>query len=107
MRNCSRFYEDYRKTRFDKLAGEERTDIRVRFTGDAARLVKEYHARKADRLADENGAVLFEKKAAITPDIKSWLLSFGAQAEVLAPEGLKQNLKEEIGRMSALYREEQ
>ena len=57
--------------------------------------------------ADENGAVLFEKKAAITPDIKSWLLSFGAQAEVLAPEGLKQNLKEEIGRMSALYREEQ
>lgn len=102
-----RFYEDYRKTRFDKLAGEELTDIRVRFTGDAARLVKEYHARKADRLADENGAVLFEKKAAITPDIKSWLLSFGAQAEVLAPEGLKQNLKEEIGRMSALYREEQ
>ena len=102
-----RFYEDYRKTRFDKLAGEELTDIRVRFTGDAARLVKEYHARKADRLADENSAVLFEKKAAITPDIKSWLLSFGAQAEVLAPEGLKQNLKEEIGRMSALYREEQ
>ena len=102
-----RFYEDYRKTRFDKLAGEELTDIRVRFTGDAARLVKEYHARKADRLADENGAVLFEKKAAITPDIKSWLLSFGAQAEVLAPEGLKQNLKEEIGRMSALYREDQ
>ena len=102
-----RFYEDYRKTRFDKLAGEELTDIRVRFTGDAARLVKEYHARKADRLADENGAVLFEKKAAIPPDIKSWLLSFGAQAEVLAPEGLKQNLKEEIRRMSALYREEQ
>ena len=57
-----RFYEDYRKTRFDKLAGEELTDIRVRFTGDAARLVKEYHARKADRLADENGAVLFEKR---------------------------------------------
>lgn len=102
-----RFYEEYRKTRFDKLAGEELEDIRVRFTGDAARLVKEYHARKADRLTDDGGAVLFEKKAAVTPDIKSWLLSFGGEAEVLAPEGLKRDLKEEIGRMGALYREEQ
>lgn len=101
-----RFYEDYRKTRFDKLAGEELTEIQVRFTGDAARLVKEYHARKADRLTNEEGSVLFEKEAAITPDIKSWILSFGAQAEVLAPEELKRELEEEVKRMGALYTEE-
>lgn len=101
-----RFYEEYRKTRFDKLAGEELCDIRIRFTGDAARLVREYHARKADRIEENEGSILFEKKAAVTPDLKSWLLSFGGQAEVLAPDRLKKELKEEVERMSALYGKE-
>lgn len=103
FRAPQRFYEDYRKTRFDKLAGEEAEEIRVRFTGGAAKLVKEYHARKADSLKDESGGVLFVKKAAVTPDIVAWLLSFGAQAEVLSPESLKAELKEEVKRMSEVY----
>lgn len=98
-----RFYEDYRKTRFDKLAGAEAQEIRVRFCGDAAKLVREYHARKADQLSEEENGVLFIKKAAVTPDIVAWLLSFGAQAEVLSPETLKTELKEEIARMSGVY----
>lgn len=103
FRAPQRFYEDYRKTRFDKLAGAEAEEIRVRFTGGAARLVKEYHARKADSLTEDAGDVLFAKKAAVTPDIVAWLLSFGAQAEVLSPETLKTELKEEIRAMSEVY----
>ncbi len=98
-----RFYEEYRKTRFDKLAGAQAEEIRVRFTGGAAKLVREYHTRKADQLIDEKNGVLFVKEAAITPDIVAWLLSFGAQAEVLSPQTLKAELKDEVKRMSEVY----
>lgn len=98
-----RFYEEYRKTRFDKLAGENAQEIRVKFTGAAAKLVKEYHAHKADKLEDAEEGLLFYKKAAITPDLVGWILSFGAQAKVLSPESHKDELKEEVRAMSGMY----
>ncbi len=99
-----RFYEEYRKTRFDKLAGEDAQDIHVKFSGEAARLVREYHAHKADKLTDGPDGVLFEKKAAVTPDLKGWLLSFGAEAKVLCPQSLKEALKKEVTAMNELYK---
>ncbi|MEG0783819.1 MAG: WYL domain-containing protein [Christensenella sp.] len=100
-----RFYEEYRKTRFDKLAGAEAEEIAVRFSGEAAKLVREYHAHKADSLTEEKDGVLFCKKAAITPDLKSWLLSFGAQAEIISPARLKAELKDEVLRMYQMYKD--
>ena len=47
FRTPQRFYEEYQKTRFDKLAGETAYHVSVLFTGDAARLVREFHAHKA------------------------------------------------------------
>jgi proteasome accessory factor B len=82
------FYEQYQRTRFDKLAGQEICDIRVEFRGHAARLVREYHAQKADGLTQSGDAVVFVKRAAITPDLIQWLLSFGADAKVLEPRVL-------------------
>ena len=99
-----RFYEEYQKTRFDKLAGDTACDVEVRFTGDAARLVKEFHAHKADRLEEKGGALLFYKKAALTPDLMSWILSFGAQAEVLAPGELKEAAAREARAMAERYK---
>ncbi len=99
-----RFYEEYQKTRFDKLAGDTAYDVQVRFWGDAARLVKEFHAHKADQLKEENDAVLFYKKAAVTPDLKAWILSFGAQAEVLFPPALKEAIQREIAQMTQTYK---
>ena len=99
-----RFYEEYQKTRFDKLAGEKAQDIKVRFSGDAARLVKEFHAHKADRLEEERDTVTFYKKAAVTPDLKEWILSFGAQAEVIGPPELLQAVRKEIEEMAERYK---
>lgn len=99
----NRFYEEYKKTRFDKLAGEKMERLEVKFTKKSAELVKEYHAHKADSLKELKDGILFKKETAITPDIKAWLLSFGAQAEVVSPTTLKEELKAEIKKMSEVY----
>lgn len=97
------FYETYRRTRFDKLSGERVADISVRFSGVAARLVTEYYPAMADSIAKDGDAVVFKKKAAITPDLVQWILSYGSQAKVLGPPELIETLAEEVKAMGALY----
>lgn len=97
------FYEDYSTTRFDKLAGEQVYDICVCFTGQAARLVGEYHSAKADKLEDTEAGVLFKKRAAITPDLVAWLLQFGAEAKVEAPGELRKMVLNEAKKMIGIY----
>jgi len=101
------FYESYQRTRFDKLAGEDVYDIEVRFSGDAAKLVREYHADKADRLEEQDKGLIYYRKAALTPDLTSWLLTFGSGAEVIRPEALKNKIYEEARRMVRLYEVEE
>jgi len=88
------FYEQYRGTRFDKLAGQEIYDICVEFNGDAAKLVKEYHAHKADEIIEDGENIKFLKRTALTPDLVQWLLSFGAEARVEYPSKLADRILE-------------
>ncbi len=101
------FYEEYRRTRFDKLAGDEPCEIEVEFSGDAARLVEEYHAGKADRLRHKDKKLLFYKSAALTPDLTQWILSFGADARVRKPLELAERVAEGAEKTAALYRKEE
>lgn len=98
------FYESYNSKRFDKLAGEEKIELVIRFKGRAARYVKEYEGDKAHSIRDEEGgSILFRRSATMTPEIKKWVLSFGADAQVLEPESLRKEIMEEAERMRELY----
>ena len=37
-------------------------------------------------------------------DVKKWVLSFGAEVEVLEPEGTRKEINEELGKAKALYK---
>ena len=41
-----------------------------------------------------------------TKEIKSWVLGFGRHAVVLEPESLRQEMAEEIGKMTSVYEED-
>ncbi|MEG0834567.1 MAG: WYL domain-containing protein [Christensenellaceae bacterium] len=102
-----RFYEEYQKTRFDKLAGDKICDITIKFENDAARLLNEYYTHKADDITNlENGDLIFHKRASITPDLVSWVLSFGAEVQVLEPPELKECLAQQAKKMMQLYADE-
>ncbi len=92
------FYEEYKENRFEKLSGDEKVNIRLKFKGVSARLVKEYEANKADRLVeceDEagDGVIIFERNVPITPEVIKWVLGFGCEVEVIEPKELKDEIR--------------
>jgi len=84
------FYEEYQKSKFDKLAGEKKIHLRLKFKGTAAKLVKEYESAKAELITLlEDDAILFEKHTTMSTDIVKWVLGYGPDVEVIEPEELR------------------
>lgn len=94
--------EDYHPERFFSgqfgvFGGASAQRVRVRFHGTAARYARErlWHAsQQATDLA--NGDCELTWQVPLTPDLRSWLLSFGASAEVIEPPALRQAITDEL-----------
>ncbi len=99
------FYEEYKKTRFDKLAGDTLQDIEIEFSGFAKKLIKEYDYYKADSLEEHADKLIFYKRAAISQDLISFVLSFGENAKVVKPEALKEKIANIIHKMGYIYKD--
>lgn len=97
-------YEAYKKTKFDKLSGEQKINIKLKFTGFAARYVNEYEFEKADKLISiGQDELLFEKGTTMSPEIVKWILGFGFEAEVLEPPELREQIANAIKQMNEKY----
>ena len=76
----------------------------VKFLPPAARHVLEstWHASQAlNAIAD--GSVLAQFQLSTTIEIKSWVLSFGANAHALEPAALRAEIAAELQQMAKLY----
>ncbi len=90
------FYEEYQRSKFNKLSGERQINLKLRFSGMAAKFVKEYESEKADRIMYiENNDILFEKQTTMTPEILKWVLGYGASVRVIEPDELREQVKKE------------
>lgn len=87
------------------LKGGKETKVQVRFTGTAARLVhtQRQHPREEVKSVCD-GTVLYTVTVAGTEEITKWILSFGAEAEVLAPNSLRKQMREQSKDLAAVYR---
>ncbi len=64
--------------------------IRIRFDRSCAGYIKETEWHKSQRILDRpDGSIMFEAEMAVTEELRQWLLSWGAQAEVVAPQALR------------------
>jgi len=80
-------------------------ELRVRFWGDSARFVREtqFHwSQQLEELAD--GSLFFSAKPRGLKAVARWILSFGGEAEVLAPAELRAMVQEELQKASERYR---
>ena len=79
------------------ISSEEPMDVVVRFTEEQAPYIREriWHPSQ-DLEALEDGQVVLRLRAGGFYEIKSWVLSFGAAAEVLEPEELRAAVREEM-----------
>jgi predicted DNA-binding transcriptional regulator YafY len=76
--------------------------VRIRFSADQARYIRERRWADEQTLEDEgDGAVILSLHTSGWWDVKRWVLSFGCSAEVLEPEDLRNEMLKGI---IAIYR---
>ena len=97
--------DDFLKSSFGVFLGPPAT-VRVRFAPEAAGYLTEkiWHASQKLR-PQKDGAVIFEAQVAGTDEIKRWILTWGARAEVLAPESLREEVRREAEALARNYRQ--
>lgn len=79
--------------------------VRVRFAADVARYVQEKRWHASQTLTPQSDrSVIAEFQLRATEELKAWVLSFGANAEVLEPESLRQEIASEIAQLQQTYR---
>ena len=84
--------------------GTEEIEVRVRFAASAARYASERRMHESQTTREEpDGSLLVEWRLTSTVEIKSYILSFGAAAEVLAPPRLREEVANEIAVLAARY----
>lgn len=80
-------------------------EIKIWFSPDQARYIKEREWSKNQKITDQpDGSISLAMKTSGWGDIKKWVLSYGAEAEVLEPKKLRNEIKKELKTTNKLYR---
>jgi len=78
--------------------------IRLRFTPETARYVREKLWHSTQRIEEEpDGGLVLTLEVSHFLDVKRWALSYGAGCAVLEPAELRRDVAEEVGRMMGRY----
>jgi len=87
------------------LVSDTSMKVCVRFSADVAHAVRERVWRPDQKVrSDSEGRVIIEFAAAGEMELVSWILSYGAHAEVLEPPDLRREVKRQIKEMREYYR---
>lgn len=89
---------------FGIFAGKGDVRVRIRFAASAARYVQEkrMHASQQVEL-QADGSAIVEFRLSNTTEVKAWVLSFGAAAEVIEPQNLRTEIRAELIRTLSNY----
>ena len=98
---------DFRKitsSRFGVHWGESEQQVEIMFSISVAPLIRErlWHPSQLIRTNSDDSIVL-SLTVNHTLELKSWILSWGKDAQVLSPASLRNDIKNDIGSLSTLY----
>jgi len=93
-------------TSFGVFLGETQT-VRIWFSPEVAGYIREKIWHETQIIHDNiDGSIVFEARVAGTDEIKFWIMKWGADARVLAPTSLREELKTEAETMLGYYQNE-
>ena len=82
----------------------ERFGVRVKFRPDAAVYVRERVWSKDQNIeALPDGGIVLSFTSTSEPEVHSWVLSFGPQAELLEPQALRRQIADDVGELALIY----
>ena len=95
--------EEFTKDRFRVMDGDP-VEVKIRFTKNLAQYLKEREWHPTQQLSEEkDGSVVLTMQVEGLPEVKSWVLSFGQHAEVIAPELLRTEVAGELKSAAEKY----
>ena len=98
--------EDHLSSSFGIFQGNGQEHVRVRFSAEVARFVREKRWHPTERLTDQpDGSLEWEADLGDLIELRSWLLGFGRHATALEPDRLRENILEELKLMLKDYPE--
>ena len=78
--------------------------LKIRFAPGAGRYIRERQWTADQKiLLEEDGSLILSITSSGRRDIKSWILSFGKEAEVVEPEDLRREIRDDLIRQLSLY----
>ena len=87
--------DDFMRPSFGVFQGEP-IKVKIWFHTDVAGYIKEKIWHESQEIhPQDDGSIIFEAEVAGTDEIKFWIMSWGSKAEVLEPESLRDEIREE------------
>ncbi len=92
------------KSAWGIMWGEETREVVLRFSPAVARRVKESRWHETQKVEDcDDGGCIVRFRVAHPGEMKSWILGWGPDCEVLAPESLRESIADALRNAAALY----
>lgn len=95
--------KDYLDSAFNVERGEKR-EVVLRFKGTASYLVREvgwHETQEVEEISEDE--IIFKITTGSRAELKSWILSYGREVEVIKPQELRQEVRNEIEKMKEIY----
>jgi predicted DNA-binding transcriptional regulator YafY len=98
--------EEYMGSSWQTMRGKGKAvEVTVKFDARIAPLIKEVDWHSSQQVEDlPDGSILYTATVAETKEISLWILSYGHQAEVIAPESLRQEMAAVAEKMYQRYK---
>jgi predicted DNA-binding transcriptional regulator YafY len=95
----------YMEAGFQAEHGGDVADVIIRFAPRAARYVREKHWHTSQQIQEQDdGGLVLKFQTSGLGEVKRWVLQYGADAEVLAPQILREECRQVTKLMASLYR---
>jgi len=84
------------ETAFD-IVYDDPIEVKIRFSAGQARYIRERKWSATQKIEDQpDGSIILSMTTSGWWDVKKWVLSYGADAEVIEPESLKEEIIDEL-----------
>ena len=72
---------------------------------EMSNVIVDQFGHKVKMVPVDEGHFTVEVEVAVSPQFFAWVFGFGAEAEILAPERVRQLMAQQAAQIAALYRE--
>ncbi len=96
--------EEYLKDSFGIYRNEKTHHVKLKFSPYQARWIRERQWHKTQKLTElENGSLILEMDVKGLDEVKRWVLKYGSEIEVIESKILREEIKQEVKKLSEIY----